>query len=85
MSLPQILGVVSYILAALGVAFCWWLPLGMLFSLAGLTSGFVGWLNARRPMAMLLCGGMFIAAVAFGIDLLAVWLNVVTVRFGALQ
>jgi hypothetical protein len=83
----RVLGIVSYVLAVLGLAFYWWLPLGMVFSISGLAAGFIGWV--RRPrrtgLAVLLGCGMLLAVLALGVDLAAVWLDLVTVRFSALR
>jgi hypothetical protein len=37
------LGLSSLAFGFLGVAFCWWLPLGMVLSLTGLMLGLIGW------------------------------------------
>jgi hypothetical protein len=40
------LGMTSVGLGILGLAFCWWAPMGMVLSLAGLMIGLVGWLRS---------------------------------------
>jgi len=83
----RILGIVSCVLAVLGGAFYWWLPLGIVLSLSGLASGFIGWVRSSRHggMAVLLGCGMLLAVLALGVDVAAAWMNLVTIRFGPLQ
>ena len=42
------LSIAALVLALLGGAFYWWMPMGMVASLAGLTLGFADWTRARR-------------------------------------
>jgi hypothetical protein len=82
------LGVVSSVLAVLGLAFYWWVPLGMVFSLSGLTAAFIGWVSRRRRLAgasALLAVGTVLALIALGVDFGAVWLGLDRVRFTELR
>jgi hypothetical protein len=65
------LGVVALVFGILGVVFYWWTPLGLVLSLTGLVTGWVGWLNAARPSwnRGLAIAGTIISAAAFVLDL----------------
>ena len=82
-----VLTAVSWVLAGLGAAFYWWSPLGMVLSLCGLLAALIGLVRLPRPAPLraLLAGGLFLAVVALGVDLVAVWQGLDTVRFSALR
>ncbi|HLJ97797.1 MAG TPA: hypothetical protein VKU02_31840 [Gemmataceae bacterium] len=65
------LGAVALALGILGIVFYWWTPLGLVLSLTGLVTGWVGWLNAARPSRNrgLAIAGTLISIVAFVLDL----------------
>src|SRR5262249_31366487 len=86
-----VLTAVSWVLAGLGAAFYWWPPLGIVLSpgrlRAGLLAALIGLVRLPRPAPLraLLAGGLFLAVVALGVDLVAVWQGLDTVRFSALR
>jgi mannose/fructose/N-acetylgalactosamine-specific phosphotransferase system component IIC len=57
--------------------FYWWTPLGMVLSLTGLVTGWVGWLNAvpRTRQRGLAIAGTILSAVAFILDLVVALLG----------
>ena len=61
----------SLILGVLGGVLCWWLPMGMVLSLAGLLTGTVGWVTAdrRAHTIRLLIGGIGVSTAAFILNL----------------
>jgi len=74
----------SILLAVLGGAFFWWVPMGMVMSLAGLTLGFVDWTAARRQsldyrMAIV---GILLCVAAFALDCVIAYLGLQTITFG---
>ncbi len=74
----------SILLAVLGGAFFWWVPMGMVMSLAGLMVGFVDWNTARRRslyhrVAII---AIFLCAVALTLDCVVAYLGLQTVTFG---
>jgi hypothetical protein len=71
-------------LALLGAASYWWVPLGMVLSLAGFMIGFVDWTAARRRsldcrMAVV---GMTLCAAALAFDCAIAYLGLQTITFG---
>jgi hypothetical protein len=81
------LGIASIILGFFGGAMFWWTPLGMVLSLSGLLTGFVGWALARRktPGFGLLLGGVLVCLVALILDSVVAGLGLEVVRFQALR
>jgi hypothetical protein len=79
------LSISALVAALLGFAFYWWVPMGMMWSLAGSVLGFADWTRARRRsldyrlsvLAMLLG----IAALVFDIVIAAYHLQ--TITFGS--
>ncbi len=65
------LGAVALAFGILGIVFYWWTPLGLVLSLTGLVTGWIGWLNATRPSRNrgLAIAGTLISIVAFVLDL----------------
>jgi hypothetical protein len=68
------LGISSLVLGFLGLLFFWLVPLGILFSTAGIPIGIAGWVAARRGIRGglgLAIGGtvLCILALILGIDL----------------
>jgi uncharacterized membrane protein len=43
--------IAAVVFCILGGVFCWWTPLGMIFSATGLVMGFAGWVSARQSAA----------------------------------
>jgi hypothetical protein len=67
----QGIGIISLIFGLLGAFFYWWTPLGMVFSLTGLTMGLVGWLSGRmlsKPKALVVIA-VVVCTAAFALDL----------------
>jgi hypothetical protein len=64
------LGFTALILGFLGLAFCWWVPLGMVLALAGLLVGFIGaTLHPYRPLNIgLVVAGILLCIVAVAVD-----------------
>lgn len=61
------LGIASLIFGLLGGAFCWWTPLGMIFSLTGLVMGYAGGVMSRRMSTGL---GLFLAGMLISLTTL---------------
>jgi hypothetical protein len=80
-------GITSLVLGFLGVAFCWWTPMGMILSLSGLTAGFVGWTFIGRKSAGfgLLVGGLLLSLVGLVLDSAVAELGLELVKFQALR
>jgi hypothetical protein len=74
----------SLVFGVLGGVLFWWLPMGMVLSLAGLLLGFFDWTVARRhsldrrlsAIAMLICAG------ALTLDIVIAALGMQTLTFG---
>jgi len=81
------LGTASVILALLGGAFYWWTPLGMVLSLSGLITGFIGWTESRRRAAGwgLAVAGMILAVAALALDAVVAGLGLELIKFQALR
>ena len=78
------LSVSSLIFGVIGGLFYWWVPMGMVMSLAGLTLGFVEWLMARRRSldARLSIVAIFLSVAAFSFDIVIAYLGLQTWTFG---
>ena len=76
----------SIILGLLGAAFYWWVPLGMVFSLAGLMYGFVDWVHARQRSLdyRLSMVGLLVCVAALALDIVIAALGLQTFTFGSL-
>jgi hypothetical protein len=81
------LSVTSIIAAILGAVFYWWVPLGMVLSLVGLTVGIADWIIASRRSldARLSIVAVIVAVGALGLDIAIAWLGLEIVRFSALR
>jgi hypothetical protein len=79
--------ILSIILGVLGGAFCWWTPLGIVLSVAGLVSGFVGWTVHRRvsPDVSLLITGMIVSAASLVLGCLIAGLGMEIFKVQSLQ
>lgn len=68
---PQTLGFWSLALGILGIVFCWWIPFGAVLSLAGLLTGFIGWVLKGRATGLpgVVAAGILVSAVALALDL----------------
>jgi hypothetical protein len=80
------LALCSWLLSLGGLIFYWWVPLGMVLSLSGLTTAFIAWVqvprHGRRGLAL---GALLFAAAVLVADCLAVWYGLDTLRFSALR
>jgi hypothetical protein len=84
---PQIhhgLSFVAILFGMVGGLFFWWVPMGVVLSLAGLLFGFIDWNIVRRrsldhSVAII---AMFISVTTFGLDLIVALLGLQTVTFG---
>ncbi len=65
------LGYSSIIFGLLGGILSWWLPMGMVLSIAGLLTGGVGWIMARResPALALLLSGVVLSVAALVLNI----------------
>jgi len=74
----------SIALGILGGTFFWWVPLGMVLSLAGLTLGMVDGISARRRSLayQLAVVGCVISLVSLGLDLSIAFRGLQTLTFG---
>lgn len=75
----------SIALGVLGIVFFWWVPLGMVASLAGLTLGFIDWESARRRSLdyRLSVIGLLVGAAALTLDIVIAVLGMQTITFGS--
>ncbi len=78
------LSILSVIFGIVGGLFFWWVPMGVVLSLAGLLFGFVDWNIARRRSwdHRLAVIAMLISVVTFGANLIVALLGLQTVTFG---
>ena len=78
------LSVGAIVFGVLGGAFFWWVPMGMVLSLAGLLFGFVDWTNARKRSLdfRLSIAALLISATTLAFDLVIAWLGLQTLTFG---
>jgi hypothetical protein len=78
------LSILPMVFGILGGIFFWWVPLGLVLSLAGLLGGFVDWSSARRHSAdhSIAVAAMVIALFAFVFDLTIALLGLQTITFG---
>jgi hypothetical protein len=81
------LSVTSIVAAILGAVFYWWVPLGMVLSLVGLTVGIVDWIVSRRRSldARLSIAGVVLAVLALSLNMVIARLGLEIVRFSALR
>jgi ABC-type xylose transport system permease subunit len=81
------LGIFSVILGLLGVGFYWWTPMGIVFGLAGLVIGFVGWTYTRRhvPGFGLTVAGMLVSIAALILDFVVVGLDLEIIKLHAFR
>jgi hypothetical protein len=77
----------SIILGIAGGVFWWWVPLGMVVSISGLTTGFIDWANARRHSRdyRMSIVGLVISAATLGLDIVIALLGWQLVTFGSLR
>jgi hypothetical protein len=75
----------SIALGLLGAFFYWWLPLGMVVSLCGLTLGFIDWESARRRSLdnRLSMVGLVLSAAALALCIVIAMLGMQTITFGS--
>jgi hypothetical protein len=80
----RVVGIASIVFALLGAAFYWWVPMGMMLSMTGLTLAFVDWVNARRRSSdfRLSIVGMLLSAAALAACIVIAALGLQTVTFG---
>jgi hypothetical protein len=83
----RILGSVSLLLGLLGGAFFWWTPLGMVLSLSGLLTGFIGWTESQRKGVgtALAVAGMLLSVAALILCGVIAGLGLERIRFEALR
>jgi hypothetical protein len=84
---PQGIGLASLVFGALGLACYWYLPLGIVLSLAGLVLGITGWLlfSGRGGSLPLVLTGILISVVALVVDCVVAGLDLETFTFTALR
>lgn len=73
----------SVLCAVLGAGTSWWVPMGIVLSMAGFMLGFVDWTMARRRSLdyRLAIFGMILCALAFGLDCAIAFLGLQLVTF----
>jgi hypothetical protein len=76
--------IISLVFAILGAAFYWWVPMGLVMSLAGMLFGFIDWTAARRRSlnSRLSVLAMLLSLAAFSLDTVIAYLGLQTVTFG---
>jgi hypothetical protein len=84
---PNNLGIVSLFFGLLGLAFCWWVPLGIVLSLAGLIIGIVSWVMASTRMVRsgLIVGGTILSLAVLVLDLVLAFEGIGVIWFSALR
>lgn len=84
---PNPLGIVSFIFGLLGLLFCWWTPLGIVLSLAGLVIGIVGWVmvSTRTGRLGLIIAGTVLSLAALVLDLVIASVGLEIIKFSALR
>jgi hypothetical protein len=75
----------SIVLGLFWSGFVWWVPLGMVLSLAGLTVGFIDWVSARRRSLdyRLSIVGLLVCAAALTLNIVIAVLGLQTITFGS--
>jgi hypothetical protein len=78
------LSIGSILFAILGAVFYWWLPMGIMWGLAGLVFGFVDWTMARKRSLdyRLSIVAILLSAAALALDIVVAYLGLQTVTFG---
>jgi hypothetical protein len=80
------IALLSWILSALGLAFYWWNPMGIVLSLCALLAGFIGCVSARRQGSMTLAlVGLFVALAVLALDCWVAASGLATLQFTALR
>jgi hypothetical protein len=79
--------IAAVVFGILGGAFCWWAPLGMIFSATGLVMGFAGWLSARQSAARdrTVIAGMILSLAMLGLNFFIAGIGAEIVKFGPLR
>jgi hypothetical protein len=74
----------SIVLAFIGAAFFWWVPMGIVLSLAGMMFGLVDWMAARRRSLdfRLAIAGVVMGALALALCSVIAALGLQTLTFG---
>jgi hypothetical protein len=77
-------GIAAIVFALLGAAFFWWLPMGIMLSMTGLTLAFVDWVSARRRSSdrQVSVVGLLLSVAALTLCLVIAALGLQTVTFG---
>jgi hypothetical protein len=80
-------GITSVVLGLLGGALCWWAPLGVVVSICGFLTGFIGWSYSRRGTVehRLLVGGMLVSLATLLLCCIVAALGLEFIRFSALR
>ena len=80
------LGTISLLLAILGLAFYWYLPLGIILGLAGLLFGFIAWLFATSRFHFgIVIAGIALSLIALIFDVVAAGMGWETYIFSGLR
>ena len=81
------LSITSLVFGALGALLCWWLPLGMVFSLTGLVFGFVDGTTARRRSLdfRLSIVAILLSVAALALNIVIAYLGLQLLTFGELR
>jgi hypothetical protein len=84
---PRTLGFWSLALGILGIVFWWWVPFGAVLSLAGLLTGFIGWvvrgIGTRVPGVV--AAGIVVSVVALALDIVLAANGLGTIRLTSFQ
>jgi hypothetical protein len=77
-------GITAIVFGLLGGALFWWLPMGIMLSITGLTLAFIDWVSARRRSSdfRLSIVGLLISAGALALCVVIAALGLQTVTFG---
>jgi hypothetical protein len=78
------LSIGSIILGLAGGLFYWWVPFGMVLSIAGLVYAFIDWVSARRRSVdfRLAIAGLVISAATLIFDIIIAGLGLQLLTFG---
>jgi hypothetical protein len=81
------LGITSLIFGILGAALYWWTPMGIVMSLTGLVTGFMGWTFAskRVPGVGLAIAGMLLCLASLILDSVVAGVGAEVIKLHSLQ
>jgi hypothetical protein len=83
---PRVLGLISAVLGILGIAFWWYVPMGMVIGLTGLVLGLIGWfLTPRGASRGFVITGLVLSLAALVLDFIVLGQGLETYTFSPLR